>query len=136
MIVVVTGGRDFKDQAMVEGELAKLYFATRGPFEVWHGGCRTGADYFASLSARAHQEPHGWREKAFVADWDADGRAAGPIRNGRMVREAAFYSDSVCLAFWDGKSRGTADCMRQARHAGLIVIDVMKSKREGLKNEA
>lgn len=50
----------------------------------------------------------------FPADWNAHGKAAGPIRNQQMAQEA-----DVLIAFWDGKSRGTKDMIEKATRAGL-----------------
>ncbi len=38
----------------------------------------------------------------FPADWDTNGRSAGPIRNKQM----AEYGDALLL-IWDGKSAGS-----------------------------
>jgi len=54
-----------------------------------------------------------WIERA---DWDRYGRAAGPMRNALIVAAA-----DRLVAFWDGKSRGTADTIRKARAEGLPV---------------
>jgi hypothetical protein len=55
---------------------------------------------------------------AFVADWDANGKAAGPLRNQRMLE--AFNPDMV-LAFPGG--RGTADMVRKAKRRGVKVVE-------------
>ena len=47
------------------------------------------------------------------ADWRRLGRKAGPIRNGAIVADA----DHV-VAFWDLRSRGTADAIDRALGAG------------------
>ena len=54
----------------------------------------------------------------FPADWDRHGRAAGPIRNQRMIDEG--HPDLV-LAFTQdlNSSRGTADMVARAKRAGL-----------------
>lgn len=54
--------------------------------------------------------------KPVRANWHKHGKAAGPIRNGKMVAELA--PDEWVLAIWDGRSRGTADLMDKARRAG------------------
>jgi len=52
--------------------------------------------------------------KAYPADWDKYGRAAGPIRNEQMAKDA-----DVCFALWDGESRGTLDMIKRADGYGL-----------------
>ena len=83
------------------------------PIVIVTGGCPTGADRMAEEWAhRAGVEVEVW-----LADWAAYGRAAGPIRNGRMVAAGARY----CLAFPLQGSRGTEDCIRRAEAAGIPV---------------
>lgn len=49
-------------------------------------------------------------------EWRTHGKRAGPMRNRKM----AEYADGL-LAVWDGKSRGTANMINEARRRGLIV---------------
>lgn len=83
-----------------------------------HGACPTGVDFIADFIWRGMRlpvEPH-------PADWDAHGRAAGPIRNQEMVDSGVDY----CLAFFvtGAANRGTSDCVRRARAAGIPVKEV------------
>jgi len=51
----------------------------------------------------------------FAAEWDLNGKAAGPMRNEQMAKFAtANGANGVLLAFWDGKSRGTASMIELA----------------------
>jgi hypothetical protein len=50
----------------------------------------------------------------FVADWRKFDKAAGPIRNEYMARNA-----NGLIAFWDGKSPGTKDMITRAEKFGL-----------------
>ena len=59
----------------------------------------------------------GWTVEAYPADWDGDGKAAGPKRNARMV--AAEPRADVCVAFVLPGARGTWDCARRAVDAGI-----------------
>jgi hypothetical protein len=57
------------------------------------------------------------------ADWGERGPAAGPIRNTAMVaKTAAEPGDKAVVAAPGG--RGTADCVRKARAAGLEIVEV------------
>ena len=58
-----------------------------------------------------------WEE--YPANWEKDGKAAGPIRNQQMLDEGK--PDKV-LAIRGGK--GTADMVRRAKKAGIPVIEV------------
>jgi hypothetical protein len=112
MRVLVTGSRDWSDEAAVCTTLTELLrLADR--ITVVHGACPTGADAiahrWASDTPGATPEPH-------PADWSI-GKKAGPLRNQAMVDLGA----DVCLAFPVGESRGTRDCMRRAEAAGIPV---------------
>ncbi len=54
---------------------------------------------------------------ARMADWTTHGRAAGPIRNARMLAE---YHPDLVIAFPGG--RGTLDMVSKAERAGVAVI--------------
>jgi hypothetical protein len=56
----------------------------------------------------------------YKADWAKDGRAAGPLRNQRMLEEHPDIR--YVLAFRGG--RGTADMIWRARAAGISVLEV------------
>ena len=70
-------------------------------------GCR-GTDSLAKQYAIAHS--YAW--ECYPAEWARYGKAAGPIRNRRMV-ECADY----VIAFWDQKSRGTRSLIEYAERA-------------------
>lgn len=78
------------------------------------GGCPTGADDLALAIWRANAGPTCTSE-IHPADWDRYGRSAGPRRNQAMVDLGA----DVCLAFVLPGSRGTWDCVRKAKAAGI-----------------
>jgi hypothetical protein len=76
---------------------------------VIHGGAN-GADEWADKWAADRIVP----QHSFKADWKAHGRAAGPIRNQRMIDEG---KPDLVIAFPGG--RGTADMVRRAQAAGI-----------------
>lgn len=55
----------------------------------------------------------------FKPDWDKYGNVAGLIRNKSMVNKC-----DVCIAFWDGESKGTAYTIDYAKklQKNLIVV--------------
>jgi hypothetical protein len=57
---------------------------------------------------------------SFPADWARFGRAAGPIRNQRMLDEG---KPTLVLAFHNNivESKGTKDMVKRARKAGIRV---------------
>jgi hypothetical protein len=111
--VLVCGGRTYGDRRSVytclDGMIPK-------PTTIIHGGAH-GADMLAHDWAVCHQIPR----RVFMADWENQGRAAGPLRNARMLREGQPH---LVLAFPGG--RGTANMIRQAKDAGVPVIEVGK----------
>lgn len=112
--VIIAGGRNFKDKALL---YTKCEQALRGrTVEYVLCGMAPGADKLGHNFAI----DHGYKVKEMPADWNRYGKAAGPIRNGEMARDAG--STGILIAFWDGKSRGTRDMIFQALDAGLEVF--------------
>lgn len=107
MKLIIAGGRDYH---LTREDMARLDDIV-GVEEVLSGMCR-GADKDGWRWARSR----GIVTKEFPADWDAHGKAAGPIRNKVMVACA----DAVAL-FPGG--RGTESMYRDAVKAGLRIFD-------------
>ena len=107
--VLVCGGRDYLNYEAVYEAL--VWYA---PSLVIHGDAR-GADTLAADAA----SNLGIAYLAFPADWKQYGKAAGYIRNSQMLREG---KPDLVLAFPGG--RGTANMMKQARAAGVEVVDM------------
>ena len=112
--VLVCGGRDFLDVAYLFAVMDH-YHREAGAFECVIQGCTRGADTLAGEWADARNVP----VLPFPADWDNLGNAAGPIRNGQMLREGHPH---FVVAF-PGRA-GTEDMKRQARRAGVPVLEV------------
>lgn len=132
--VIVCGGRRFgeltehlplcdqeTDRVRAYREVAALYQALNtlhdrhGIETIIDGGCLTGADRHARAWAARREIDN----VNYPADWRQDGKKAGPRRNTRMVADSEA---DVVVATPGGK--GTADCVRKAVRAGLIVITV------------
>ncbi len=112
MRVLVTGGRDFNDRELLCEALDRLHAAH--PFTVLIHGDANGADRLSGEWATLR----GIEVEAHPADWKKHGRAAGPIRNQKMLEE----KPELVVAFPGG--RGTADMVRKAKQAGLEVVMV------------
>lgn len=112
MRVLVTGGRDFSDRALVNDALDRLH--AQHAFTVLIHGDASGADRLSGEWAASK----GIQVEARPADWKKHGRAAGPIRNSQMLNE----QPELVIAFPGGK--GTADMVRKAKQAGLEVVIV------------
>ena len=76
-----------------------------------HGGAR-GADSLAGMVA--YQA--GKEVEIFRANWQAHGRAAGLIRNQRMLDEG---KPDMVIAFLAPDSRGTRDMIARAERANI-----------------
>ena len=116
--LLVCGGRNFTP---TPEDYAVLASWLRPGMRLVHGDAR-GVDRWAAEFAK------GLRVEvvAYPADWKAHGKAAGPIRNRRMLTEGK--PDAV-LAFPGGA--GTADMVRQARAAGVHVALARLHQEEG-----
>lgn len=137
MRVIVCGGRDFADADWLFATLDHLH--RRRPITlVRQGGQmarhpddaalpaqkqrRIGADYLAKRWAISRMIDN----EEVKADWGRLGAAAGPIRNGMMIRE----NDVDCVIAFpraDGSiGDGTADMLKKARDAGIKTIEVVR----------
>jgi hypothetical protein len=99
MVVLVCGSRHYKDYQRVYDSLKSLQDVSL----VITGGCR-GADALASRAAQAL----GYPVQEFPADWKSFGKAAGPIRNQKMLD---IGRPDMVIAFhenWE-QSKGTKD---------------------------
>ena len=119
LVIVAGGGRalDWPSDQIT----ASLLRATAGrPVALLlHGGAR-GADRLIEQAAISLA----WPVEVIAAEWSRYGRAAGPLRNGLLLRraleEAAPVQASVLVVAFPGAA-GTASLVRQARH--LIAAD-------------
>lgn len=110
MKVLISGSRDWLDEELILERLSKLPKDT----VIIEGGAR-GADRLSKVVA----ERLGLEVVEFPADWEKYGKAAGPIRNRRMLSE----SPDLVIAFHEdlSKSRGTRDTVEEARRRGIKV---------------
>lgn len=104
MKLIIAGKRDFYDYEKLKVEVDKLRKVIK--IDEIVSGRASGADKLGERYAREHNIP----VKAFPANWEVYGRAAGPIRNKKM----ALYADAL-IAFWDGESRGTKNMILQMK---------------------
>lgn len=104
LVVVVTGSREWVWDSVIWDDLKALPDNTL----LGVGDCPTGADAIATTAWRAL----GHEPRIFRADWDRYKHAAGPIRNGVMLRT---LRPTILLAYLMPNSRGTRDCVAQAR---------------------
>lgn len=108
MRTIIAGSRSITDLSVVRHAVEISGFSVS---EVVSGGAR-GVDRLGERLAGILGVPC----RVFPADWRAHGRSAGVIRN----REMAEYAEAL-VAVWDGRSRGTANMISQAKAKGLKV---------------
>lgn len=75
-----------------------------------HGGAR-GADKLAGTVAAKL----GFEVEEYEAEWNTYGKAAGALRNIKMIET----EPDLVIAFWDGASAGTKHTLSLARKAGI-----------------
>lgn len=107
MKLAIVGGRNFNDYHLL---LEKLYFffEAHSQFDTLISGGAKGAD---SLGERWANH-WGIKIERYLPDWDKYGKSAGFIRN-QLIVDAC----DIVIAFWDGKSKGTADTINKAKIA-------------------
>lgn len=116
MRVLVCGGRDYERVSQIHGALdALLREIPHGCMRVIQGGCASGADRVAREWCVSREVEY----LNYSANWVAHGKAAGPIRNQRMLDDG---KPDLVLAFPGG--RGTADMVRRAKAAGVPVREI------------
>lgn len=127
MKMIIAGSRTFNDYQFLDKRVTDYlntfqtvlsfidhYFPE--PPNIWHNleivsGGAAGADTLAERFAEEKNLPL----KVFPADWKKYNKRAGHIRNVQMGN----YADML-IAFWDGKSTGTADMIDIMRKSGKI----------------
>ena len=109
--VAIVGSRGFSDSRLLASTMCTVlehYTIT----EVVSGGAR-GADTLGEQWAKAHGIP----TRVFLPDWNRFGRSAGFRRNRDIIDNC-----DLCVAFWDGQSRGTKSSIDLAKQAGKRVL--------------
>jgi len=118
-VVLVCGGRDFANYALLERVLDRrhgMLTFTR----VVHGAAR-GADTMAGRWAAERGVPF----VSYPANWETYGKRAGPLRNTEMLQ---LEKPDLVIAFPGGK--GTADMVGKAHTAGVRVIRIREGAEE------
>ena len=112
--IIIAGTRTFEDYETVSGFCLDCLSAEKIslPVCVLSGNCR-GADACGEKFAKEM----GFQLELFPAEWNKYKRAAGPVRNRKMVKEA----DRV-IYFWDKKSKGTRSLIDLAEKEGKKIF--------------
>jgi hypothetical protein len=108
--VIVTASRHWRDRDIIWGALDRCDVEL-----LIHGDCETGGDRIADAWAEANGVPC----VRMPAWFKAYSNPAGPMRNNWMLR---FFPEAIVLAFPLPGSKGTVDCIKQARECGRQVF--------------
>lgn len=109
--LAVVGSRTITDYNFVKGLLDKQ----KDNISLIVSGGAKGVDTLAEQWANEN----GISIKVFSAEWDKYGKRAGFIRNNEIIKEC-----DVCLAIWDGKSKGTQHSINLAKSMNKQVLVV------------
>lgn len=102
--IAVVGSRNWTDEQAVKN-LIKLLEDKTVLFLT--GDCRSGVDNFVRYHASGKVE-------VFFADWEAHGKAAGPIRNEHLVSKA-----DMAFVFMHPPSKGSQNVVELCKKKGV-----------------
>jgi len=104
MIISIVGSRSFSDFDLLDSFILQ-HIDIKKIDGIISGGA-TGTDKLAEHFAAKYLLPI----EIILPDWKLYGKKAAIIRNIEIVKKADFI-----LAFWDGKSKGTAFIIKEAK---------------------
>ena len=104
MKYIIAGGRDFYKIPLMEKIMSQFSDVT-----TVISGCAKGADTIGMNWAANH----GLKVEMFPAKWEQYGTSAGFIRNAEMAE-----AGDVLVAFWNGRSTGTAHMIQTMKRLG------------------
>jgi hypothetical protein len=111
--LIVAGGRDFNDVELLDVSIRQVVAELPDDYVVSIvSGMAKGADKLGHQWAKENQ----CKVYEYYADWRAEPRRAGYLRNEAMAKVA-----SGLLAFHDSISKGTAHMIHTARAKDLYV---------------
>ena len=107
--IIICGDRHWSNEKIIEDFVYLLPPDVR----VISGGA-PGADYLAERARKKYNLDG----KVYKANWTMFGKAAGPIRNRRMIEDESPY---LVVAFHNyiSRSRGTRDMLLKAKKKGI-----------------
>ena len=109
--VIIAGSRNFDNYDLLEKTLDYLFQNIKDEIIILSGAA-PGTDTLGEQYAKKR----GYASEKHPAPWELFGKAAGPIRNEMMAKNA-----DALVAFWDGKSSGTKSMIEIANKHNLLV---------------
>lgn len=139
--MIIAGGRKYTDYEGMERHMLDLFYILRKkyPTDSFHRdniievcGMARGADTLGKRWAKENDIT----VARFPANWDKNGKTAGIKRNIKMgvfaAGEFAAVNDEkplgILVAFWDGKSKGTAHMIEVAKKKNLDIFTLNYTK--------
>lgn len=110
--IIIAGGRDFADESLFVEKVDKI-LGNETDIEIISGHA-SDADSMGEKYAKTRN----LKVKIMPAEWSAYGRAAGPIRNKKML-EYVSEETPILIAFWNGKSKGTKGMIELAKRISI-----------------
>ena len=108
LYLIVVGSRTFHNYDLLKEECDKVIKDMMKDYDTYYvihivsGGAK-GADALAERYAKEKD----YDMIVFIAEWDKYGKSAGYKRNVLMHESFKDFPDRMCIAFWDGVSKGT-----------------------------
>ncbi len=127
LIIVAGGGRSLDWSPLRIAAALQAQVAGRLVHRLLHGGARGADQAIAAAAARL-----GWPVEEIPAEWARYGLAAGPVRNGQMLRRACELAaaqplatpTAVAVIAFPG-AQGTASLLAQAKklqsHSAVVL---------------
>lgn len=115
MYIIIAGSRTFTDYQLLEETLDDIIKEEHIVNPIIVSGTAYGADKLGEQYA----QKRGYQVIQFKPNWAVYGKSAGFIRNKEMADNA-----DLLVAFWDGKSKGTAmmiDTMKKQHKHGFVI---------------
>lgn len=131
--VIIAGGRYVTNYDLVKYKCNFYLGNIQDSIEIVSGRCDTGIITFTTHDGidvcgadglgEKYADEREYNIKVFLANWKLYGRSAGPRRNKDMAEYCGL--NNYLILFWDGKSNGSANMLKQAKINKMTVREVL-----------
>lgn len=127
MRLVIAGSRSFNDYIKLENTINE--FIRSNNIDTDKLEIITGMAKGADILGERYAINHAIRLVRFPAKWDKYGKRAGFLRNEEMAKYA-MYDHGTLFVFWDGRSHGTKNMLKQGHKYHLEIHIIKPFKQE------